>query len=149
MTCPTALDNAYVGVLIGTGSPGEQRQRRTRLFIKTGLARKSGGVLGEVSDTRRTCVMTEWRNTGANQISLDGPGKHNFGGGEKAVCGDVCQVDASLLPLGMANLYRCAHTCFSAKVWTSKKLQGQGVRSITCPPSTLLHCSQPKSLLQR
>lgn len=68
MTCPTALDNVYVGVLIVAGSPGEQRQQRTGLFIMTGLARKSGGnaLLGEVSDTRRTSMMTEWRNTGAN-----------------------------------------------------------------------------------
>lgn len=158
MTCPTALDNVYVGVLIIAGSPGEQRRRRTGLFIMTGLARKSG------------------RRGGGGECSAGGSVRHT-----EDKCDDGVEEhgganitrrprEAQLLRVAKGCLWKClpsgcfavatshwlhcttvhTHASFSARSLDKHKAAGAVCMwSTTCPPSTPQHCSLGHVCMQK
>lgn len=100
----------------------------------TGLARKSGGnaLLGEVSDTQRTSVMTEWRNTGAKHHST-APGNTTFKNAKRLF---VEMFAEWLLRCNHLGWLHCTtvHTLLSLQ----KFGQAQSCRSRVCGPSHAL-----------
>lgn len=80
---------------------------------------------GEVSDTWRTCVMTEQGNMGAS-ITRRPQETRLFKELEEVICGEICQVNSLLETLGLATLLSLCTHFFLCKSLDKHRAVGEG-----------------------